>query len=389
MQNKKPKILIALSGFLPGIKFGGTVTSRITFIQQLQNFFDFSIITLNHDYRDSTPYTSISKGWNSYEGHRILYLSDREHNYSNLRKIISEEKPDLIYASGSITTYFQYNRPLLKAAHDCHIPILITPDGDMCNGALRIKLYKKIIAICLCRIFSVFKNCHFQTTIEEETSNLQRFLGIPADKITLLSNLPHIYKIRDHYIKEADKLRLVFSSRIHHQKNLLFVLKILKQVKSFVRFDIYGQIEEHSYWEECQRFIKDLPPNIRISYKGALLPTEAQYIYKNYDFSFLPTISENYGYAIEESLTCGCPVIISRGTTPWDDLDGKAGFALPLSKPELFIKQIEQLCLMTSEQYTDFVNGLGHYLSQKLNCEFLLNQYRVLLDKLIKNRDQK
>ena len=379
----KSKILIAMNGFLPGTKFGGTVTSRVTFMRQLKQFFDFSIVTLNHDYRETTPYNSIKPGWNSYEGTRILYLSDSEHNYHNLVKILSEEKPDLIYLSGTITTYFQYNMPLLKIARHLHIPVLITPDGDMCTRALKMKWYKKIAALFLCRLIRSFRNCYFQTTINEETKNLQRFLGIPFDKITFLPNVPHAFVSRKNYLKQSGKLKVIFSSRIHPQKNLLFALQVLQKVKGRVLFDIYGPIENSEYWKKCQQVISACSPNIQVSYKGALTPAQAALIYTNYDFSFLPTISENYGYAIEESLTCGCPVLISEGTTPWDDVHGKAGFAIPLSQPDLFVKQIEKLVSMTATQYNAFTKNLKPYLNKKLNRAVLIKQYQGLIAQLI------
>ena len=379
----KPKILIAINGFLPGSKFGGTVTSRTSLIQRLEKYFDFSIITLNHDYRDDTPYDSITEGWNFYKGHRILYLSDREHNYSHLLQILKEERPDLIYLSGTITTYFQYNYPLIKAAHVTRIPVLVTPDGDMRLQALRQKWYKKVTAILLCRILNAFKGCHFQTTIDEETKNLQRFLGISADRISFLPNLPHTFVGRKNYFKQDRQLKLIFSARIHPQKNLLFALQVLQKVKGRVQFDIYGPIENVEYWKKCQQIITTCPGNLQISYKGPLAPDQAQRIYTNYDCSFLPTISENYGYSIEESLTCGCPVLISKGTTPWDDLNGKAGFAIPLSQPDLFTAHIERLIEMTSAQFQDFTRAIEEYLTKKLVCSTLIAQYKTTFRQLI------
>ncbi len=384
---KRPKILIALSGFLPGTQFGGTVTSRVTLIQNLEQFFDFSIITLNHDYRQSTPYPSITTGWNSYGNHKILYLSDREHNQHTLEHILRTEQPALIYASGTITSYFQYNKPLLQAAKRLHIPVLITPDGDMCGHALRMKWPKKLAAIILCRIFNVFKGCHFQTTIHEETINLQHLLGVSADKITFLPNLPHVFKARQSYVKQQGKLKLVFSSRIHPKKNLLYALQILQKVNKPVQFDIYGPIEDRGYWVKCQQIIDTCPPHIQITYKGALPPEIAQRIYAYYDFSILPTSSENYGYAIEESLSCACPVVISCGTTPWDDVNGKAGYTVSLARPKLFIQQLEVLVDMTNKQYNALTRNIEAYLEQKLSYHALVNRYRELIVKLIQDRN--
>ena len=55
-----------------------------------------------------------------------------------------------------------------------------------------------------------------------------------------------------------------------------------------------------------------------------------------------PTLGENFGYVIYESLSCGCPVLMSKDTTPWNDLDNNGvGFNIDLKNKKKWIEKIE------------------------------------------------
>ncbi len=64
----------------------------------------------------------------------------------------------------------------------------------------------------------------------------------------------------------------------------------------------------------------------------------------------LPTLNENFGHVIWESLAAGCPVLLSD-QTPWRDLSSKgAGWDIPLNSPEIFVEQLQRVAQMTEEE---------------------------------------
>ena len=105
-------------------------------------------------------------------------------------------------------------------------------------------------------------------------------------------------------------------------------------------------------------------------------------IARDYDAFILPTLSENYGYAIEEALLCGCPVIISRGTTPWDDIDGKGGAALELENPDAFVAELNKITEMDMVEYKEYTKNLNKYIYEKLSYEKLVDDYKTLIEKV-------
>jgi glycosyltransferase involved in cell wall biosynthesis len=75
--------------------------------------------------------------------------------------------------------------------------------------------------------------------------------------------------------KTVDTAYFVFISRISPKKNIHKALHFFQQLdtdkQSKIVFDIYGPIEDESYWAECKSMITDLVKNgIQVTYKGVL-----------------------------------------------------------------------------------------------------------------------
>lgn len=382
MTKSKPTILVITGGYFPGVDFGGIATSRFNFSQALGDDYDIAIVTRNHDYKTTTPYENIHEGWNELGKARVRYLSDEEFGEQAFAQIMEETQPIVVYLSGTITSYFYFNKGAIRAATAKNIPMLLTPDGDVCKNAMRIKAPKKFAAAAVCRLTGAFRDVWFMPSSPDEVKNLPKYLGVKKERITLLANLPSQPVPRGNYEKQKDALKLVFASRIHPVKNLSYALEAVAKLTVPVTFDIYGSMEDKEYWQKCEEMIAALPENITVTYRGRLDAAEARVVAKDYDAFILPTMSENYGYAIEEALLCGCPVIISRGTTPWDDVDGKGGFARELEKFDDFVAELNKIAAMDTKEYEEYTKDLNEYISEKLSYEKLVNDYKALIEKV-------
>ena len=112
-------------------------------------------------------------------------------------------------------------------------------------------------------------------------------------------------------------------------------------------------MENNAYWEECQQLIAELPKNITVKYAGELPHHELEKLIVAHHAFILPTRGENFGHAIFESLSAGCPVLISD-QTPWNGLEqANAGWALPLLKQDLFTSKIQEVCRMDEKEYNE------------------------------------
>lgn len=386
---RKPVLLIVTAGYLPGTGHGGIATSRQNLAFAMQDYFDVRIVTLNHDYRDPEPYTGICEGWNERPEGSVLYLSDRDCTPDNFCSVMNELNPVAVYASGTITSYFTFNRSVFAAARLLGVPIVVTPDGDVCSEALAIKPLKKKLALLLCRLLKVFDDVTFQITLPEEGANLSKYLGVDSRKILLLPNLPFLFGGRSGYRKNRGSLKVVFCSRISPQKNPDFAISTISEAAAsdlalHISLDVYGPMEDKVLWEKCRRLIDNAPDNFTVKYRGVLPPEDAKEVFKKYDLMILPTRSENYCYAVEESLLCGCPVLLSKGTTPWDDLDGVAGFVEPLYERTRYVERISAIARMSNDEYESLANGTRKYIEDKLDFCQLKASYRVMFHSMYK-----
>lgn len=374
------KIVIFLNGYLPARKYGGPVTSIVNLVESLGDKYSFYIVSNDHDLKETKRLENIHSGWNQVGKAKVLYLNEKEFTKKRFIAILKEIDAQAVYMS-SIFSY-RMSFAAIKAAKSLKIPAILAPRGELCKNALSMGVLKKKLFIVYIKFIGIFKNVSFQVTSEEEEEATARFFGKYAKNIYLLPNMPYNGNANAEIKKEVGCLRIVFLSRILKNKNLLFALQQVVQSKANILFDIYGPIESNEYWEECQSVITWAPANIKIEYKGQIEPGTSGEIFKNYDCFLFPTMGENYGHVIVEALTSGCVPIISRGTTPWDDMDRQGGFALGLNEPEKWLTVLEELATMDCFAWEKLQEMLVLYGKDKLQIEQVKAGYVAMFDSI-------
>lgn len=365
------KILIILTGFLPGKKFGGPPISVDNFCSLMKEDECF-IVTRNHDMGETETYKDIKSGWNDRENCKVLYLSDKEYGYRKYEEVIKEINPDVIYLQGLFQNCII---PCLFLAKKHNIPVLLAPRGELCAGAFK-KKYKKVPYIIFLKIFGLLNKVHFQSTSEEETEAIMQHLGITEDRIHFLTNVPSIPK-KEYPVpeKQPGVAKFVFISRIVRKKNLKAAISYFKNIDGDVTFDIYGPIEDKDYWQECQDEIKFLPSNIKVNYCGLVSHDQIHETFARYHAFLFPTFSENFGHVIAEALSVGCPIIISD-QTPWNDvqyIDG--GWSIPLDKIENFTSAIKDILYIDFKTETKYKKNMIEYVVSKTDLKKIKSLY--------------
>lgn len=361
-----------MGGFFPGKNFGGPPVSVDNFCSLVQGMADCYIVTHNHDMGETKPYPNISCGWNDRGNAKVMYLSNEEYVHKTFERIIREINPDYIYLQGLFQGCVY---PCLKLAKKYGVKVVLAPRGELCAGAFK-KKYKKIPYIAVLRLMGLLSNVMFQSTSDEETEAIHRYLDVRLDRIQLLTNIPSIpHKLAEHKAKISGEGYFVFISRILWKKNLLTAIKYFQSIKGKATFDIYGPKEDKNYWKECEDAIKHLPQNVTVNYKGVLSHDEIHKTFRQYDAFLFPTLSENYGHVIAEALVTGSIPIISD-QTPWTDMnDAEAGWALPLPDEDKFVKAIQTVIDMDENLIGSCRKRLEDYLKKKLRIEELKRDY--------------
>lgn len=356
--------------------------SILSLVSYLNNDFNFKIITTNRDLNCTLAYPEIeSNKWISSELNCEVYYADPDLlNYESMKRIMDACDFDLVY----INSFFSKNfsiipLQILNRSYKAK-PVVFAPRGMLGEGALAIKKIKKRAFIWYAKISGLHNRVIWHATSAEEAQEIKRVIN-PKTKIVQISNLPKKIKLLSDKEKVKGQLRACFMSRVSEKKNLLYALEVLAKVKDVhVSYTIYGPLEDKDYWEKCQLQIEQLPANINAQYVGSVAPKDIEQAFVSQHIMFLPTLNENFGHSIVESLLCGCPVIISD-QTPWNDLeDYGAGFALPLNTPEKFADAILAYANMEQAEFSKASKQAIKYISSKIDLKQILDQYKNLFN---------
>ena len=349
MNNSRPAVLTFLRYYLPGEKSGGPVRTLANMVEALGEKVDFHIVTADRDVGDDAPYPQLAAdgNWREVGRARVLYLPPSGRSVVDIARILRETTHDTLYLNSFFDPVFTAIPLLARRLGLAPITrCVIAPRGEFSPGALQLKAVKKSAYRTTVGLLGLYRDLIWQASSASEAADIGREVGSIATDILVAPNLsaPIVAVPPPHSPRSANQpLRVVFLSRISPMKNLDFALAVLRQVRVPIAFDIYGQLEDQSYWANCQELFATLPPHVAVRYCGVLQHRDVPATLVRYDLFFLPTRGENYGHAIVESLAVGTPVLISDAT-PWRNLaDQGIGWDLPLADPAAFAIRLEQV----------------------------------------------
>jgi len=375
----KKKILIFIDWFLPGYKAGGPVRSMANMVEHLAGMYDFYIVTRNTDYQETEPYADIDHNkWVEYQkGVKIFYASSEFQGKKTFKRLIQEEAFDIVYVNGIYSWKYSI-LPLLVLKKSGIKKIIVASRGMLTQSAINIKSDKKRLFLIIARILGLYNGITFHVTNDKEGYDVKKAVGKNADVI-VASNLPRKNKEQYRQIKkQPGELRFVNLARIAPEKNILYALERLVDIGNIsgnITFDIYGQIYDKEYWKKCERVILKLPENIKVNYKGTVETDGVANTISNYHFLFMPTLGENFGHVILESLFVGRSTLISD-QTPWRNMEDKrAGWDLPLEDTKVWGEKIRELLNMEDAEYQEWSRGAQSVAKEYVNSQRIIDAY--------------
>ena len=372
-----PKVLVFIDWYSPGFKAGGPIQSMVNMMEQMKHELDFHVLTANHDYNDNSVYDLQPREWVSRKEAQVMYLDAQGEKEDFIRQKITEVNPDTIYVNGIFSRI--YSRLPLKIAKQLGMEerLVVAPRGMLAEGARSIKPLKKSLFFTLQKATSAYKNIHFHASSEQEKDDISRVIG-GVKGIDVIENLPRLIQpLNSRHSKIVNELKIICLSRISPEKNIHFAIEQLSTVNTdyHIQFDIYGSVNDHMYMANCEKEVTRLPEHVEVKFNAPIEGDQLKGVFSESDLFYLPTLGENYGHAIVESLAFSCPVLISD-KTPWKKLDqDNAGFDLSLNNESGFTKKIEELAAMGEEEYISFRNGARKYFELKVDSKKLKKQY--------------
>jgi glycosyltransferase involved in cell wall biosynthesis len=383
----------------------------------LREDFDFQIVTGDRDVGASLPFENVTfDDWQLVGEVEVFYASFAWMAPYALRRLLNGVRWDVLYLNSFFSPRFTITPLVLRRLGLINRgPVVLAPRGELSPGALRLKRAKKRCFLWLARLVGLYRDVIWQASSEREAADIREwFPGGATDassnaRIRIAGNLTagdvskfeyggskrHIFLATDLVLgntsgvtpkgrgKTPGSLNIVFLSRISPMKNLDYALNIVSRLNGRVSFDIYGPVDagkDGGYWLQCQRLMDEMPPSVKVDYKGVVEPNRVGSVFSQYDVFLLPTRGENFGHVIAESLCAGCPVVISD-QTPWRNLEeGRAGWALPLDRQSTFVEVLQRLLEMDAEEHKGLSNGARRFALIALNSDEAVRQNRELFE---------
>jgi glycosyltransferase involved in cell wall biosynthesis len=319
------RVLATAEVFEPGFRGGGPIRSLGFILDTLPDDLDVTLVTRDRDLRSTVPYPGLS-GLLARRNDRsaVFYLDPADlWHWARLIRQLRSRPIDLLYVN-SLWSSFSVVSILAVALRLLRVrAVLLAPRGELSPGALAIKRRKKrlflaVWAPVLRRVGVRWQACSW---LEEE----QILANLPWAQVMVNGNeCPIPDQPAPSVVPHSGPLRLVFIGRVSPMKNLMAALAAVAATTRPVEFDIFGPIEDEPYWQRCRQVLATMPSHARVRYLGELAADQVIPTFARYDAFLFPTLGENYGHVILESLAAGCPIICSD-RTPFSDLIRAAG----------------------------------------------------------------
>lgn len=379
MSDKKT-ILLFTDWYEPGFKAGGPIQSCKNIVNMMSDTYDFRIFTSDRDLGDKEPYHDIRRDtWLQLpNGAHIWYASPEFVRASNIRKIVAEVSPAIVYLNSMFSSGFSLLPLWVLGSSRFKGRIILAPRGMLNTSAVSRKKWKKKIFLSLFALSRISRQIIFHATDKQEQVDIQRYFRNKA-QVFLIENIPNVSDNWTARNKQPGQLNCIFVSRIHPIKNLLYAINVVKSITACsVWFDIYGTVEDEKYFQRCLAAMSQANPRVHINFKGAVANSSIFNVLENYHVFFLPTEGENFGHVIFEALSSGCVLLISD-RTPWKDLrERNAGWALPLKDSRSFADKLHQLCSMNEEVFNEKSRAAFQYARECLASMNLKKRYSSL-----------
>ncbi len=371
---KKPQVLAFIDWYRPFYKAGGPVRSMVNLVEHLHDKVDFHIVTGDRDYTAQSASTEVKKDeWTVGDtGERVRYVSPKQRTLKQWKALLREQAWDVVYINGLYSKWSTIAP--LWALRGTRQRRVVAVRGMLAKGPMRQGAAKKRAFLLAMKTTGCFKGVEFQATNAEEANDIRRWIGRDT-KVHLVPNLGRKMDLTTAppVTKEPGRLSLVSVARIAPEKNTLFAIECLQQLKGDVRFDLYGTVYDQPYFNQCQLAAQVLPANVRVKFHGHIEQDRVAQVLAQAHALYMPSVGENFGHTMLEALMVARPLLISD-RTPWKDLQRhQAGWDLALEAPATFATALDQLVAMDQAAYDRLSQGAfalaNRYLQDPVTLE--------------------
>lgn len=262
------------------------------------------------------------------------------------------------------------NPQMAKACDLVGTPWVLSTHGMLDDWCMKQRTLKKKFYLSTFGSILLRGATTFLTTAEEERRQSSRWLKhnniavIPyIVDLEPYKEVPSPQKAIEEYGTSKDPT-ILFLSRIHEKKSietLIDATAILKQRGITIRVLIAGTGEE-AYVRKLKNRTKSAEVSENIRFLGMVVGDLKLSLYSMADVFALPTQQENFGIVYPEAMLCKTPIIGTKGTDIWRELE-KGGAIISDRTPNSFADAIEGLISDKDVLNKKGIEGRKHILS--------------------------
>ena len=354
----KPTVLVFIDWYLPGYKAGGPIRSVANLVDHLRDRIDFHIVTTDTDYTERTPYADVTPDrWTTLPGgEKVWYASRAGISVKVWKELLGREDWHTVYINGMYSRWFSIEPlRLLRGSKQRRV---VAVRGMLASGMMKHGALKKRVFLAAMRLLGAYRGVEFQATNAEEVQDVRKLISADAP-VHLVPNLGRrsVAAAPPSRAKKPGELKLLSVARVAVEKNTLFAIQCLHDLRGDITFDLFGPIYDQGYWAQCQPTIAALPANVRVNYKGVIPSEQVPELFGNYHALFMPSQGENFGHTMAEALATGLPLLISD-RTPWRGLEAaRAGWDLSLEDGTAWRTKLMELVAMDQATLATWCEG--------------------------------
>ncbi len=355
------KVLWVTGSFFPTNSGGMDTIMHWIALTLTKEKIDLTLLTSD----EGTDEKVASNRWHQTDFGQIKYVRTRIH-YLPIRLIMAAFRALLKHDNVHLCNIF-YPSSIAVAtlAVLLNRKVLWSVHGELDPWAIRHRSYKKKPSLWFINTF-LKKHVVFHTTCQEESTYVYNIFGKEA-KTLLLTN----YILLPKKEQVPTQKYLLFVGRIHPKKGLDRLINALAKSALFRNsgyiLKVVGDYN-NDHGQDLVNLSTRLNLHKKIQFLGKKEGTEKFQLFAGAYFTIMPSITENFGMVVVESMSQGTPVIASTGT-PWRVLEEEnAGLWVAPEIADLAIS-IDKIIAMNKSDYSDYRKNSYTLVCDKFDME--------------------
>ena len=228
------------------------------------------------------------------------------------------------------------------------------------------------------------------TTAEEEKRQASRWL--PRDNVVAIplivdlepyANVPSPAIAEETFGSFPNK-SVLFLSRVHPKKSietLIETASILKERDETPTFLIAGTGEQ-KYIDSLQKQVDQLGLTEQFKLLGMVVGDTKLSLFAHADVFALPTQQENFGLVYPEAMLCETPVITTKGTDIWRELESSGGAMIVDRNATAFADAISSV-LSDDAKRDEMGNAARRHMLKWLDTGQVVTSYEAMYEKAV------